>query len=387
MVELGPQKEVGPGVISAFRAPGCRPRLGRPTIMLMVEGSASGPRPSTVDPRPLRTGFTLVELLVVIAIIGILVALLLPAVQSAREAARRSQCSNNLKQMGLAAQNYASNYKTLPAGYARTIDHVKKGIGPVKVGVFSSLLPYMEEKSTYDIVEFDYYLATSAHPVHSYLVDPARDLIIAAFICPDWPDARVTTDVPPGYEYELGAVCTYAGIAGSPVTDPVTGTLGKFVTPTSGSTYGPIPKDGDGAFTMSLDALGATTQLVGTARKLSQITDGQSNSLMIGEFVHRNCQFGQFTEGTPGNVRPWYLAGNADAPYAFKIVEYTPNACVARDQNNVTFNSLPMGSFHPGVTQFVYVDGSVHIISDSIDVSVYKSLATVRWGEAIAEMP
>lgn len=91
--------------------------------------------------KPHLQGFTLVELLVVIAIIGILIALLLPAVQLAREAARRMQCSNNLKQMGLALHNYLSTYRT----------HFPHGAwGHYRHGLFSTMLPYLEQKTIYD---------------------------------------------------------------------------------------------------------------------------------------------------------------------------------------------------------------------------------------------
>lgn len=316
------------------------------------------------------SGFTLVELLVVIAIIGILVALLLPAVQSAREAARRSQCTNNLKQMGIGAQNFAATYKDLPMGYGRTIDHVKRPVSFVKEGLFNDLLRFMEESATYDRIEFTYYTVSG----RQYYQDPVRDIPVAAFICPDWPDARVTGSAPAGYEYQLGAVCTYSGVGGAVQSG------GEKLIP---SGFGPIPDNG--AFTVKQELNGTTLVLVGARRKLSQITDGQSNSLMIGEFVHRNCQFGAFKEDPPGNTRPYYVSGYQDAPYQFRVCEYGPNVCVSRADK--PFNYLPMGSFHPGVTLFAKVDGGVHIVADSIDLATYKNLATVRGGEIIADSP
>jgi prepilin-type N-terminal cleavage/methylation domain-containing protein len=313
-------------------------------------------------------GFTLVELLVVIAIIGILVALLLPAVQAARESARRSQCLNNLKQMGIAAQNYASAHKGLPMGYGRTPEHVTKPVSFVKEGVWSNLLRYMEESATYDIIEFRYFTTGKA-----FNQDPARDVLIHAYICPSFPDPKVMPSPQP-QDYMIGAMCTYSGISGA---------ILDTNTPTVPSAFGKIPENG--AFTVRKETIGGAPQLVGALRKFGQITDGQSNSLMIGEYKHRNCEFGVLKEDPPGNMRPWYIGGYQDAPYHLKVSEFTPNACVTR--NNVNFNYLPMGSYHQGITQFVHVDGSVHVITDDVDLAVYKGISTVRGDEIVQVQP
>jgi prepilin-type N-terminal cleavage/methylation domain-containing protein len=329
-----------------------------------------------------RTAFTLVELLVVIAIIGILVALLLPAIQSAREAARRSQCTNNLKQIGLAAQNCADRYKALPMGFGRTVDHIAKNYTGIKEGLWPELLRYMEEGATYDRIDFVYL------PGRQYYDDPVRDIVIQAFMCPDFPDAKIvaqSTSKPP-YEYQWGALCTYAGVAGANVPPPPPPATAKTVT----STYGNLPVDGAGAFTVKsqlVPGAGFIPQLVGARRKLSQIIDGQSKSFLVGEFVHRDCSFGDVkTDIAKLNMRPWYLSGNVDAPYQMKVLDYAPNSCLSRD-DGIPFNYLPMGSFHPGLTQFAYIDGSVHVITDNIDLGLYKAIATTAYNEVINELP
>lgn len=313
-----------------------------------------------------RTAFTLVELLVVIAIIGVLVALLLPAVQAAREAARRAQCTNNLKQMGLAVQNYMStNDDTLPLGYAGKPEW-SNGANFNKYHVFTYILPYMEQGAVHDQIDFEY----TGNP----FTDPARDVIVPSYVCPSWTDPPVMVDAQ--YPYQNGAVVTYSGVGGAlidgiDVNDP------EQAVP---SGYGPIPLNG--VFLAELEVIPAQRQRIfrGRARRGAEITDGQSNTLLVGEFVHRDFYFDGGWDEPPGNVRPWYLGGFQDAPYSFKVIEFTPNTQINRNEG-VAFNHLPFGSFHPGVTLFTLVDGSVHVLSDGIDRAAYHALATANAGD------
>ena len=321
-----------------------------------------------------KRGFTLVELLVVIAIIGVLVSLLLPAVQSAREAARRVQCSNNLKQMGLGAQNYMStNSDQLPMGYGGKLS---PSINFNKKGVFSELLSYMEQQQVFDQIDFEY--ALNPTPWN----DPTRDAIVSAYVCPSWPDESVILSSRPGYEYELGAIVTYSGnggavTAGINVDDPSQVIRGNY----------PV----NGVFFVTENPATGSGKIQGKRRSGREITDGQSNTFLIGEYVHRDCRNFSDCDDPPGNVRPWYLAGfqsletSTPSIYHMKQLEWLPNARVSRSSPDfVGFNQLPMGSFHAGITQFVFVDGSVHTIADDIDRDIYQSMATVAGGEIVS---
>ncbi len=319
---------------------------------------------------PSRAAFTLVELLVVIAIIGILVALLLPAVQTAREAARRMQCVNGLKQIGLAAHNFMSAQGRLPSGVGRELaDALDSRRSFVKKGLFTELLPYMEEQAAYDLVVFDYYDRGLA-----FYEDPAREVIVPAYVCPSYPNLPVVARSPEYYDYEWGALVTYSGVGGA-VRSPNQ--------PLTKSVFGDLPING--AFLMSEELInGRFPQAIGKARTLRQIKDGTSKTFLIGEFVHQNCELGQLTEPYPGNLRPWYLAGASDAPYSFKVAEFPPNSCVTRD--DTPFNYLPFGSFHSGVCNFCLVDGSVHSIAENVDLEAYKDFATVNGKEVTASI-
>ncbi len=327
----------------------------------------------SIPPRSRAKGFTLVELLVVIAIIGILVALLLPAVQAAREAARRAQCSNNLRQMGLACQNYmGSSGEKLPYGYAGKLPPLPGGQNRTfqKRGVFTELLQFMEEQATYDQIIFNY--GENGTPNNPY-TDPAANIVVDAFVCPSWTNPKVKTDAQRNFEYQNGALATYAGVGGAL---------------TAGSNPEDLLSDGssiNGPFTIERRVGASGVEYHGKQRKARQITDGQSKTALIGEFVHSDCAIPQLADPT-SNVRPWYLAGSqvqlSDIPsiYGVKSLESTPNTC---RQRNVTavWNVLPMGSFHPGVTQFTFVDGSVHTIADDVERDLYRALATVDGGE------
>jgi prepilin-type N-terminal cleavage/methylation domain-containing protein len=152
-----------------------------------------------------QTGFTLVELLVVIAIIGLLIALLLPAVQGVRESARRTHCGNNLRQMGIAMASHVSqNDNRLPPGApARTGSTTE-----VYHGFFSHLLPFLEQMTIWD--EMDKNATNPGGNKH-------RNTVVATYVCPSWPDPTLFSNHPSSLAYMNGAITTYQGCNGATI--------------------------------------------------------------------------------------------------------------------------------------------------------------------------
>jgi prepilin-type N-terminal cleavage/methylation domain-containing protein len=290
--------------------------------------------------RGARRAFTLVELLVVIAIIGVLVALLLPAVQAAREAARRSSCANKVHQMGIAIQNYAAAHKDeLPPGSP----------GQGKHGLFTYMLPYIEATATFNRIKLTELTDTS----------PARDDLIEAYVCPNYPERPFITGT-----NRDGAITTYQGVSGAFIAN----LLRQDKLPSPG--YGDLPVNG--AFVWGAQP-----------RRLKDITDGTSNTLLLGEFVHTDRLPGPYHD-LPGNIRTWIggAPGNLGAPdekpsYAFKVVIYAPNTQIDRAADQTPYNHLPFGSFHVAGANFALADASVRFISDNVDIDAYKAAATV----------
>jgi hypothetical protein len=128
-----------------------------------------------------------------------------------------------------------------------------------------------------------------------------------------------------------------------------------------------------------------------TGRKLKEAQDGTSKTFMVGEFCHRDyyVQRNEW-QAPPGNMRPWFLAGNYQGSvpdiYHVKEFELTPNTRQTRT-NAGGLNKLPMGSYHPDITMFTMMDGSVRSVNDSIELLVYQKFATVNGGEAVNELP
>jgi prepilin-type N-terminal cleavage/methylation domain-containing protein len=303
-------------------------------------------------PRLSRQAFTLVELLVVIAIIGVLVALLLPAVQAAREAARRSTCANKVRQISLAIQNYVSSHDDeMPPGVA----------GAGKHGVFTYLLPYIEQQSIYSQIDLKATPESSA----------ARTTVIDAYLCPNYPDVPQFADAA-----RNGAITTYQAIAGAFDPNVPRARQEKLISPG----YGDLPLNGP--FTWGV-----------TPRRFKEITDGTSNTLVMGEFVHTDRDPASPYYELPGNIRPWMigapqLSAETDrASYPMKVAEYTPNFQADRIADSVPYNHLPFGSFHPGGTTFGLADASVRFLSDDVEVIAYKAACTVNGGETVGGLP
>ena len=322
-----------------------------------------------------RRAFTLVELLVVIAIIGILVALLLPAIQAAREAARRAQCSNNLRQIGLAVQNYHDSMKSLPPMRVWDADRTWLAL----------ILPYMEETQ----------LASGWDPqLGCYYDQPLefRTAIVNTLYCPSMPhDTRILiSDQPPqdGHGHNRndikaggggwqGSISDYRAVAGSTCAVQgydTTNTLVKLEYKEEvGNQFsllvdGPIPQPRfvvkGGAGNRGVISWKALTSL-------KNITDGTSKTLLGGEVGRSESER---THAFNGDYFPGYWVGEEE-PFCERCTlprapANTPSA------ENSSYGDAGFGSAHSGVVLFTLCDGSVQSISKDINLAVLDRMAT-----------
>lgn len=306
-----------------------------------------------------RRGFTLVELLVAIAIIGILIAMLLPAVQSAREAARRMQCSNNLKQMGLALHMYNDQEGYLPPA------------GREHLSPFVWILPYMENSSLY--IKFDP-RSDDSSPEAEERRSEVMNQVIGTYLCPSMYLPRDVPELNVLCAQEYGAPGSYAVNVGT--NDPFLGEVefnGAFADPANA---GKLPPGAP---------LDAETMVGHTSVPYISNQDGSSHTLMIGEldfglenFLFTTC-LDRLNEVRGGNTI-WSF-GYASFSFASTYGVYNSNKIVVPGTNNerVTFRSD-----HPGGCNFLMVDGSVRFIADSVDSAILDGLATRDGGEVVS---
>lgn len=329
-----------------------------------------------------KKGFTLVELLVVIAIIGVLVALLLPAVQMARESARRMQCSNKLKQIGIAIHNYAAaNRNELPPGVGDRQYKENWDPGVDNFSVHSYILPYMEYNSLYQMIDFDKslsaFLATSNGATVQYSEIPA-------FLCPSWGEDPVASLGQGLQSFEKGALKTYDGVNGSYISNSDNSGLEegeKMKVPTyMNSCFGKIPNNGMLQY--------------GKKTPLAMVKDGTSNTLLFGEMIQRDSNKSEWAK-YPGGNRAWIRGcqpnGNgAYTLYCAKAIRWELNTECNRNDNgssssSVPFNHFPFRSPHSDGVFFAKGDASVSFLSQDILLSVLKRMGTRDGGETYQE--
>jgi prepilin-type N-terminal cleavage/methylation domain-containing protein/prepilin-type processing-associated H-X9-DG protein len=314
----------------------------------------------------LRSAFTLVELLVVIAIIGVLVALLLPAVQTAREAARRMQCGNHIRQIGLALQNYHDVNNAFPPG-------AFKGVCGYKMGWVVRIFPYMEQGPRYQAIgtalltgtpwRFD----TSPH----FGTDPKYTTTIPTLTCPSSEFKKSDHYINPTLPWVTQqSPLHYRGVAGAFNVDRVDGNWSAESKYTTSGIFYPV-----------------------VATRLAEIQDGTSNTLLVGEY---SSAF-----GLTGNLKRPSTSWAAAQPWTWAFYQYT--TCFGDDnagwlmidhkmvQYPINYkgayltNNAPFRSNHPNAATFCMADGSVQLLNQTMSLNTYYALATKSAGDNSAQ--
>lgn len=330
-----------------------------------------------------RRAFTLVELLVVIAIIGILIALLLPAVQAAREAARRSQCSNNLKQIGIALHNYHDTHKTFPLGSFCLHDGWPSNGTNWRVLIF----PFIEQGALYDQLKFEKttssFMGSTAAGASAPLVgnEVLRGLVVSVYACP----SSAFKPLSAGHNNTAGMSqnVNYAGIQGA--AQPVPGRDATMGTRDCG--HGWSCNNGMLA--------------VNEVFNMGDCKDGTSNTMIVGEqsgLVFRGSTCNSYQDGNRSSnyYGGWYGARRTDSvanlcpsrdlwQTGTTCVRFPPNSQICQTGATETMyrNNTVLNSGHPGGIEALLTDGSVQFISDTIDFMDLKRLACRKDGEPL----
>jgi prepilin-type N-terminal cleavage/methylation domain-containing protein/prepilin-type processing-associated H-X9-DG protein len=317
----------------------------------LIENRRGGVRPR---------GFTLVELLVVIAIIGVLVALLLPAVQAAREAARRSQCSNNLHNIALAILTYESTHRTLPPLYVlqqtnrsspTANDDAMPYFGNWSWG--AHILPYVEQGALYSQLNVGNTRLSAA--LSNSSLKPLLQQKIGLFRCPTDPapklsDANLRNIADSSGQAVATTLSNYAAVNSS----------GQMPARNKGVPVGPNAAQAfaDGPFYEN------------SAVRLAEMSDGQSNTLIVGERIWQSIQRTNLSQGIPNVALAANLFGVNGTGFAAArhgVCSVSGVAYLGINVINDPRTCISFSSFHPGGAQFAMGDGSVKFVTENIN--------------------
>ncbi len=322
-------------------------------------------------------GFTLIELLVVIAIIAVLIALLLPAVQAAREAARRSQCSNNLKQLGIAIHNYHDVVGSFPTSFWRNtkIAGTTTADNNNRHSWLSMILPYIEQTNIYNAMNFsvsvggNFAIAGSPSVSNCGAINATASMsIINGYMCPSDPSPNISqfarVDQGVGPNNNSGPKMCYVGNFGDNHNDDPN--YWPFQT---------LPTARNNGFGEDNTQSGIMCRSGGTTA-IRDITDGTSNTFAVGETLYESCDW--WTWSNPNGS-----TCGTSCPINLKVPNHNGDANNIKDSRNWR-SGFGFRSQHPGIVQFLFCDGRVVTIKESINRNVFRALSTRNLGEIVS---
>jgi len=322
-----------------------------------------------------RLGFTLVELLVVIAIIGILVALLLPAVQAAREAARRSGCHNKLHQIGVALHNYHDAHNTFPYGAAD--GDCESGTPPRHPQTWRTLiLPYLEQDVLYDDIKLlaDNSVSSGCYPVRAWELSPFQQQVVGDFVCPSETSPSIKTGMASWSGPTTAAIASYFGNAGPVSTGPRDWgephgcglCIGSVNCPCN---FGNTAERGRGFFHGHNPEGPGMLDMWPNRIPAEKVTDGLSKTIHVGETHWADP--GSNQPGCTDQMQWMSSWGIASTVWGINTdyLAMVPN--IQNWQAGCSYRSL-----HPGGSNFVFADGSVRFLEETISPALLANMGS-----------